>query len=49
MPLGGPLRQMRKQNYAEGEGGGGGNRGRRDLMYLEFRAFPLLPGEKGNK
>lgn len=33
MPLRGPLRQMREQNYA------GGITGRRDLMHLEFRAF----------
>lgn len=37
MPLCGSLRQMRKQNYAER--GRGDNRGRRDLMHLEFRAF----------
>lgn len=39
MPLCGSLRQMRKQNYAERGGGRGDNRGRRDLMHLEFRAF----------
>lgn len=30
-------------------GGGGNNRGRRDLIRLEFRAFPLPPEEKGEQ
>lgn len=30
-------------------GVGGDNRGRRDLIHLEFNAFPLPPEEKGEQ
>lgn len=42
MPLRGPLRQMRKQNYAEGGcwvGGWGDNRGRRDFDAFRIQSL----------